>query len=116
MPPSGWSPISVGPKPMGHCGSSTQKPAPPPGPCQGWGASPGIGLANWAVAGGADDVRAVRAAAVAAGGSLVLLAGPADLRRDAGAWGTPPATLHLMRRLRSAFDPNNVINPGRFVV
>jgi len=45
-----------------------------------------------------------------------FLAGPADLRRDAGAWGTPPATLHLMRRLRSAFDPNNVINPGRFVV
>jgi glycolate oxidase FAD binding subunit len=86
------------------------------GPDQDWWASPGIGLANWAVAGTADDVRAVRAAAVAAGGSLVLLAGPADLRRDAGAWGTPPATLHLMRRLRSAFDPNTVINPGRFVV
>jgi glycolate oxidase FAD binding subunit len=83
---------------------------------QHWWASPGIGIANWAVAGGADEVRAVRAAAVAAGGSLVLLAGPSDLRRDAGAWGTPPATLHLMRRLRSAFDPNAVINPGRFVV
>ncbi len=81
-----------------------------------WWASPGIGIANWSVAGGAEDVRAVRTAAVAAGGSVVLLAGPKDFRHDAGAWGTPPATLHLMRRLRSAFDPNQVINPGRFVV
>jgi glycolate oxidase FAD binding subunit len=86
------------------------------GPDQEWWASPGTGIANWAVTGGAEDVRAVRAAAVAAGGSLVIMAGPSDLRRDAGAWGTPPATLHLMRRLRSAFDPNHVINPGRFVV
>jgi len=81
-----------------------------------WWASPGSGIANWAVAGSAEDVRAVRAAAVAAGGSLVLMAGPGEFRRETGAWGTPPATLHLMRRLRSAFDPNQVINPGRFVV
>jgi len=83
---------------------------------QKWWASPGTGIANWEVVGGAEEVRAVRAAAVAAGGSLIILAGPSDLRHDAGAWGTPPATLHLMRRLRSAFDPNEVINPGRFVV
>jgi glycolate dehydrogenase FAD-binding subunit len=81
-----------------------------------WWASPGTGIANWTVTGGAEDVRTVRAAAVAAGGSLVLMAGPSELRHDAGAWGTPPATLHLMRRLRAAFDPNQVINPGRFVV
>jgi glycolate oxidase FAD binding subunit len=81
-----------------------------------WWASPGTGIANWSVAGGADEVRSVRTAAAAAGGSVVLLAGPAEFRHDAGAWGTPPATLHLMRRLRSAFDPNQVINPGRFVV
>ena len=86
------------------------------GPDQEWWASPGTGIANWTVSGGAEDVRAVRAAAVAAGGSLVIMAGPNELRRDAGAWGTPPATLHLMRRLRSAFDPNEVINPGKFVV
>jgi glycolate oxidase FAD binding subunit len=74
-----------------------------------WWASPGTGIANWAVAGGAEDVRAVRTAAAAAGGSVVLLAGPNEFRHA-------PATLHLMRRLRSAFDPNQVINPGRFVV
>jgi hypothetical protein len=86
------------------------------GPDEEWWASPGTGIANWSVSGGADDVRAVRTAAAAAGGSLALLAGPNEFRHDAGAWGTPPATLHLMRRLRSAFDPNQVINPGRFVV
>ncbi len=67
---------------------------------QPWWASPGTGIANWAVAGGADDVQAVRAAATTAGGSLVLMAGPSDFRHQAGA----------------AFDPNQVINPGRFVV
>jgi len=86
------------------------------GPDERWWASSGIGIANWEVAGGADDVEVVRAAATAEGGSLVLMAGPRELRHDVGAWGTPPATLHLMRRLRSAFDPNGVINPGKFVV
>jgi glycolate oxidase FAD binding subunit len=83
---------------------------------QQWWASPGTGIANWAIAGGPDEVRSIRALATAAGGSLVLMAGPDDFRHDVGAWGTPPATLHLMRRLRYAFDPNQVINPGRFVV
>ena len=83
---------------------------------QQWWASPGTGIANWAIAGGAHEVRSIRALAAAAGGSLVLMAGPDEFRHDAGAWGTPPATLHLMRRLRYAFDPNQVINPGRFVV
>ncbi len=81
-----------------------------------WWASPGTGIANWAVAGGAEDVQAVRGAVTAGGGSLILIAGPSEFRHDAGAWGTPPATLHLMRRLRTAFDPNQVINPGKFVV
>jgi glycolate oxidase FAD binding subunit len=81
-----------------------------------WWASPGTGIAHWSIAGGAEVVRMMRAAAEAAGGTLVLMAGPKDLRREVGAWGTPPASLHLMRRLRNAFDPGQVINPGRFVV
>jgi len=83
---------------------------------ESWWASPGLGIVNWEIAGGADDVRKVRAAAEAAGGSLVIMAGPEDLRREVGAWGTPPATLPVMRRLRDAFDPLRTINPGRFVV
>ena len=86
------------------------------GPDQHWWASPGTGIANWAIEGNSDEVRSIRGLATGTGGSLVLMAGPDEFRRDVGAWGTPPATLHLMRRLRFAFDPNQVINPGRFVV
>jgi glycolate oxidase FAD binding subunit len=81
-----------------------------------WWASPGVGVVNWSIATGADTVREARAAAEAAGGSLVLMAAPAQVMREVGAWGTAPSTLELMQRLRTAFDPQRVINPGRFVV
>ena len=84
-----------------------------------WWASPGVGVVNWSIAGGTDKldkVREVRAASESAGGSLVLMAASDDVRSRLGAWGTPPATLELMQRLKTAFDPHRVLNPGRFVV
>jgi glycolate oxidase FAD binding subunit len=81
-----------------------------------WWASPGIGLVHWSIAGGAGAVREARSRAESASGSLVLMAAPIDIRREVGAWGTPPATLELMQRLKKAFDPHGVLNPGRFVV
>jgi glycolate oxidase FAD binding subunit len=44
------------------------------------------------------------------------MAAPPDLVREVGAWGTPPATLEVMQRIKDAFDPGHVLNPGRFVV
>jgi glycolate oxidase FAD binding subunit len=84
-----------------------------------WWASPGVGVVHWSIAGGTgnvDEVRVARVAAESAGGSLVLMAAPDDVRGRLGAWGTPPATLELMQRLKNAFDPHRVLNPGRFVV
>ena len=81
-----------------------------------WWASPGVGVAHWFDAAGAETVTSARRGAEAAGGSLVLVAAPPDLKRQVGAWGTPPATIDLMRRLRDAFDPGRTISPGRFVV
>lgn len=81
-----------------------------------WWASPGAGIVHWAIATGAQSVRDVRAASEAAHGSLVLLAAPPELRREVGAWGSPPPTLELMRRLKQVFDPVGIMNPGRFVV
>ena len=86
----------------------------PPGAA--WWASPGVGIAHWSIAGGDDAVRAARSAAESAGGSLVLMAAPVELTRAVDAWGTPPATLELMQRIKMAFDPGHVLNPGRFVV
>ena len=80
-----------------------------------WWAWPGIGIAHLRGPLGPPDVRWVRGVAEAAGGSLVLLAAPADLKAEVGAWGTPPATLAWMDRLRGAFDPERTLAPGRFV-
>ena len=81
-----------------------------------WWASPGIGIVHWSIASGAETVRGARATAESAGGSLVLMAGPDELRREVGAWGSRPPTLELMKRLKNAFDPGGTLNPGRFVV
>ena len=81
-----------------------------------WWASPGIGIAHWSIKTDAGSVRDIRSRAEAAGGTLVMLAAPEDLMREVGAWGTPPPTIDIMRRLKKAFDPDAVLNPGRFVV
>jgi glycolate oxidase FAD binding subunit len=76
-----------------------------------WWASPGTGIAYWTPrdAASASDVRRK---AEDAGGSLITLT-PLD---GLDAWGARPPTLEVMRRLKAAFDPGGVLNPGRFVV
>ncbi|HZV52773.1 MAG TPA: FAD-binding oxidoreductase [Candidatus Dormibacteraeota bacterium] len=81
-----------------------------------WWASPGVGVAHWTGDLDPASVTLVRAAAEQAGGSLVLMSAPASLKRQVGAWGTPPPTLEWMRRLRDAFDPRRTLSPGRYVV
>ena len=54
--------------------------------------------------------------AEAAGGSLVLISAPVELKQAVGAWGKPPDTVDRMRRLRDAFDPKRTLSPGRYVV
>jgi glycolate oxidase FAD binding subunit len=81
-----------------------------------WWASPGVGVAHWTGDLDAEAVRAARAAAEGAGGSLVLLAAPVELKRAVGAWGTRPSTAAWMTRLRDAFDPKRTLSPGRYVV
>jgi glycolate oxidase FAD binding subunit len=80
-----------------------------------WWASPGVGVAHWSIDSGPETVRQVRAAAEAAGGALVLMNAPAELVQAVGAWGSPPETLGVMRRLKDSFDPEGVLNAGRFV-
>jgi glycolate oxidase FAD binding subunit len=76
-----------------------------------WWASPGVGIAHWS-APDATAMVAVREKAERAGGSLVMLDGGADV----DAWGTRPKTIDVMRRIKNAFDPDGILNPGRFVV
>lgn len=85
-------------------------------PQSNWWASPGIGIAHWSFEGEAEAVGEIRRAAERAQGSLVLMAAPPEVMTSVGAWGTPPATIEIMQRLKHAFDPDGILNPGRFVV
>jgi glycolate oxidase FAD binding subunit len=60
----------------------------------------------------AADAAQVRAALGDSGGHATLMRGPESLRReiDVFARETPPA---LLRRVKEAFDPHRILNPGR---
>ena len=107
--PDSWARISVPPQALRTILTSL------PAGAQWW-ASPGLGIAHWSFGGVGDDLRRVRAAAEASAGSAVVMAAPQEVVAALGAWGTPPPTLELMRGLKRAFDPQGILNPGRFVV
>ncbi|NCC34559.1 MAG: FAD-binding oxidoreductase [Chloroflexia bacterium] len=48
--------------------------------------------------------------------TTAVLGGSTHLRRDMPAWGQPPTTVELMRKIKHQFDPTNLLNPGRYVV
>jgi glycolate oxidase FAD binding subunit len=83
-----------------------------------WYATLGIGFVAGDPADAAAVVRGIegaRAAAVAAGGSLVLDAAPSAVRAELDAWGPLPSAFSIMRELKQRFDPERRLNPGRFV-
>ncbi|MEZ4835306.1 MAG: FAD-binding oxidoreductase [Caldilineaceae bacterium] len=45
---------------------------------------------------------------------LAVAAAGADVQ--APVWGAPPAALPLMQRIKARFDPQDLLNPGRFLV
>jgi glycolate oxidase FAD binding subunit len=49
-----------------------------------------------------------------AGGNATLLFAPRALKQRINVWGLPRPDLALMRRLKTAFDPQNIFASGRF--
>jgi glycolate oxidase FAD binding subunit len=80
-------------------------------------ALPGVGvlIASWTQAPDAGVIRHLRTQCEALHGALVLESAPIDLKRETGVWGAKRGDFPLMLRLKQQFDPNRVLNPGRFV-
>jgi glycolate oxidase FAD binding subunit len=49
------------------------------------------------------------------GGFLTVLSAPASFKQQLDVWGYPGPALDLMRRLKTQFDPENLLSPQRFV-
>jgi glycolate oxidase FAD binding subunit len=47
-------------------------------------------------------------------GHAVLFAAPSQLKEGIDVWGPPPATYSLMRKIKQQFDPDSLLNAGRF--
>jgi len=48
-------------------------------------------------------------------GSASILFCPVELKQQVNIWGYPRNDAHLMRRVKNAFDPQNIFVPGRLV-
>ena len=63
-----------------------------------------------------DLLGPMRESLAAEGGSLVVEKAPAALKVNVDAWGPiAPEQLTIMSRLKREFDPDGILNPGRFV-
>jgi len=62
-----------------------------------------------------DLATALRRAVAGLGGSLVVEACPLALKEKTDVWGEPAADFPLMRRIKEQFDPQGILNPGRFL-
>jgi glycolate oxidase FAD binding subunit len=62
-----------------------------------------------------DLTTTLRQAVTRLSGSLVVEACPLSLKEKIDVWGEPAADFPLMRRLKEQFDPQGILNPGRFL-
>jgi glycolate oxidase FAD binding subunit len=48
-------------------------------------------------------------------GHAIIFSAPVELKRGVEVWGEAPATVSLIRGVKHQFDPNELLNPGRFL-
>ncbi|MFT4038074.1 MAG: FAD-binding protein [Thermomicrobiales bacterium] len=83
----------------------------------GVSASPGVGSALVRLDLGNDGARIlpeVQRVALDLAESAVILNAPSAWKQGLDVWGAPPAGIEVMTEIREQFDPQRVINPGRF--
>lgn len=62
-----------------------------------------------------ERIRTIQACAEQLGGDTVVEICPDDVKSRMDVWGPAPSGMAIMRRIKEQFDPNNVLNPGRFI-
>ncbi len=60
-----------------------------------------------------NSVKELREFSESAGGSLTVREASPDIKPALDAWGGMGSSLGLMKRIKTAFDPGNILNPGR---
>ena len=63
----------------------------------------------------AEAVNRLRAFAQEAEGNVVVLDAPPEVKSRVDVWGLAGKALPFMRRPKAEFDPQKILNPGRFV-
>ncbi len=58
---------------------------------------------------------AIRERVRGAGGHAVLLRVDAEVKHAAGVWDSTGPEAALMRKIKTTFDPDGIMSPGRFV-
>ena len=87
---------------------------------------PGFGAADgaWSAADESDPTSAGELAAAVGrlrrsvakiGGRAIVVRCPTAVKRELDVWGGEPPGFATMRRLKAVYDPNNTMNPGRYV-
>lgn len=71
--------------------------------------------AGWEPSDGRMCVEALRREAAARQGYLVVLRAPLSWKQDWDVWGPTRPDFALMKAIKRAFDPHNILAPGRFV-
>ena len=62
-----------------------------------------------------EAIQKIRRIAQHYGGSSVVEHCPLDLKRQIDVWGDPPDSLKIMQAIKKHFDPDDILNPGRFL-
>jgi glycolate oxidase FAD binding subunit len=60
-------------------------------------------------------IERLRKRVAPSGGSAIVQQMPESMREKVNVWGPDPNALGLMREIKRRFDPERILNPGRFV-
>ncbi|MGA9770937.1 MAG: FAD-binding oxidoreductase [Blastocatellia bacterium] len=79
----------------------------------------GVGIIRMAIDGDGESaietIKRLRADAISMGGTLFIERAPKVVKQQVDAWGEVGATTSLMQSIKAKFDPETLLNPGRFV-